>query len=300
MCTDAAGDADLAALRARARRRTATTRGWSRSARSASTTSSPASTATARQRFFAAQLELAREFELPVLLHVRRSVDSVLKHLRSCPVRGGIAHAFNGSEQQAGAFVDLGFKLGFGGAVTFERALRIRRVAAGRAARRHRDGDRRARHPAAVALPHAPRRGPPARRCATSRPSCRASPPCWPSCAASTSAALAAATTANAVAALPRLAAAPGSRRMSATRRRPSCPRSPSPNRRHPLPAPRHAWVQGSMRLDEPLDDRARIRAADDGLDAVRDEADAAPRRTPCSSAWAPRRSPGSAAAAAA
>jgi TatD DNase family protein len=78
---------------------------------------------------FAAQLELAREFDLPVLLHVRRAVDSVLKHLRTRPVRGGIAHAFNGSEQQAGAFIALGFKLGFGGALSFDRALRIRRVA---------------------------------------------------------------------------------------------------------------------------------------------------------------------------
>ena len=79
---------------------------------------------------FAAQLKLAREFDLPVLLHVRRAVDSVLKQLRTRPVRGGIAHAFNGSEQQANAFVELGFKLGFGGALTFDRALRIRRVAA--------------------------------------------------------------------------------------------------------------------------------------------------------------------------
>ena len=78
----------------------------------------------------AAQLKLAREFDLPVLLHVRRAVDSVLKQLRTRPVRGGIAHAFNGSEQQASAFVELGFKLGFGGALTFDRALRIRRVAA--------------------------------------------------------------------------------------------------------------------------------------------------------------------------
>jgi len=79
---------------------------------------------------FAAQLKLAREFDLPVLLHVRRAVDSVLKQLRAGPVQGGIAHAFNGSEQQAATFVDLGFRLGFGGALTFERALKIRRVAA--------------------------------------------------------------------------------------------------------------------------------------------------------------------------
>lgn len=80
-------------------------------------------------RAYAAQLALAREFDLPVILHVRRSADDLLKHLRRTPVSGGIAHAFNGSAQQAAAFVALGFKLGFGGALTFERALQIRRLA---------------------------------------------------------------------------------------------------------------------------------------------------------------------------
>ncbi|HEX2541943.1 MAG TPA: TatD family hydrolase [Caldimonas sp.] len=80
--------------------------------------------------FLTAQLKLAAEFDLPVLLHVRRSVDVVLKHLRASRVRRGIAHAFNGSEQQADAFRELGLRLGFGGALTFDRALRIRRVAA--------------------------------------------------------------------------------------------------------------------------------------------------------------------------
>jgi len=60
---------------------------------------------------------------------VRRSADALLKGLRRAGVRGGIAHAFNGSEQQASAFVALGFKLGFGGAMSFERALQIRRLA---------------------------------------------------------------------------------------------------------------------------------------------------------------------------
>jgi TatD DNase family protein len=80
-------------------------------------------------RFYATQLRLAREFALPVIVHVRRSADTLLKYLRQTPVVGGIAHAFNGSEQQAEAFVGLGFKLGFGGAMTFERALQIRRLA---------------------------------------------------------------------------------------------------------------------------------------------------------------------------
>ncbi len=79
------------------------------------------------------QLKLARQFGLPVVLHVRRSADRLLKHLRelgsSGPAWSGIAHAFNGSEVQAQEFIRLGFKLGFGGAVTFERALQLRHLA---------------------------------------------------------------------------------------------------------------------------------------------------------------------------
>jgi len=81
-----------------------------------------------QEHFYAEQLKLAHEFDLPVILHVRRSADTLLKHLRRTPSRG-IAHAFNGSEQQAMNFVELGFKLGFGGAMTYERALQIRRLA---------------------------------------------------------------------------------------------------------------------------------------------------------------------------
>jgi TatD DNase family protein len=84
-----------------------------------------------RQAFFyRAQLRLARKHGLPVIVHVRRSADMLLKHLRELPTGGGIAHAFNGSEQQAQAFLGLGFKLGFGGAVTFETARQLRRLAA--------------------------------------------------------------------------------------------------------------------------------------------------------------------------
>jgi TatD DNase family protein len=83
-----------------------------------------------QEHFYAAQLKLAREHGLPVILHVRRSADGLLKHLRRTEVPGGIAHAFNGSEAQAAQFAARGFKLGFGGAMTFERALQIRRLAA--------------------------------------------------------------------------------------------------------------------------------------------------------------------------
>jgi TatD DNase family protein len=82
-----------------------------------------------QERFFREQLRIARDFDLPVLTHVRRSQDQVLKHLRQIRPPAGIAHAFNGSFQQAQNFIDLGFHLGFGGAMTFTRALQIRRLA---------------------------------------------------------------------------------------------------------------------------------------------------------------------------
>jgi TatD DNase family protein len=81
-------------------------------------------------RFYTAQLKLARKHSLPVILHVRRSADMLLKGLRQTQVKGGIAHAFNGSLQQAQAFIELGFVLGFGGAMTFERATQLRHLAA--------------------------------------------------------------------------------------------------------------------------------------------------------------------------
>ena len=95
-----------------------------------------------RQEFFyIEQLKLARKHGLPVILHVRRSADRLLKGLRAVAAQGsgvppgeptwrGIAHAFNGSEQQATMFTGLGLKLGFGGAVTYARALQLRRLAA--------------------------------------------------------------------------------------------------------------------------------------------------------------------------
>ncbi|MFD1556493.1 TatD family hydrolase [Paraburkholderia silviterrae] len=83
-----------------------------------------------QQHFYDAQLRLAREFDLPAICHVRKSQDQVLKGLRRNGVRRGIAHAFNGSFQQANAFIEQGMHLGFGGNVSFERALQIRRLAA--------------------------------------------------------------------------------------------------------------------------------------------------------------------------
>jgi TatD DNase family protein len=93
---------------------------------------------TRQEHFFVEQLKLARDFDLPVLLHIRRAQDTILKHLRhfysrvgpSTQLRTGIAHAFNGSRQQADEFIKLGFKLGFGGAMTYSRATKLRELAA--------------------------------------------------------------------------------------------------------------------------------------------------------------------------
>jgi TatD DNase family protein len=89
-----------------------------------------------QEHFYREQLKLARKYDLPVVLHVRKSADRLLKHLRDlrgagskAPGWSGIAHAFNGSEVQAQEFIQMGFKLGFGGAMTFERALQLRRLA---------------------------------------------------------------------------------------------------------------------------------------------------------------------------
>ena len=127
LCVDAAGDGDLALLREALERHIGDPRlvavgeiGLDHFV--------PGLDQARGEHFFAGQLKLAREFGLPVIVHVRRSADSLLKHLRRIEVRG-IAHAFNGSAQQAEVFTGLGFKLGFGGAMTFDRALQIRRLA---------------------------------------------------------------------------------------------------------------------------------------------------------------------------
>ncbi len=78
-----------------------------------------------QERFYRAQLKLARKHGLPVILHVRRSADQLLAGLNDIAVSGGIAHAFNGSDQQAQRMVQRGFALGFGGAVTYERATQL-------------------------------------------------------------------------------------------------------------------------------------------------------------------------------
>ncbi len=80
--------------------------------------------------YFTEQLKIAHEFDLPVLLHTRHANDEVMKQLRRFNIRRGIAHAFSGSLQQAQAFINQDFKLGFGGAMTYTRATNLRKLAA--------------------------------------------------------------------------------------------------------------------------------------------------------------------------
>jgi TatD DNase family protein len=82
-----------------------------------------------QQTLFEAQLEIARSCDLPVILHVRKAHDRVLATLRRIHVIGGICHAFNGSLQQAATYRELGFRLGFGGMLTFERSSKLRALA---------------------------------------------------------------------------------------------------------------------------------------------------------------------------
>ena len=79
--------------------------------------------------FFNAQLDIAGEHQLPVILHARRSHDEILKHLKAQKLTGGICHAFNGDINQAHRYIDLGFKLGFGGMLTYERSTKLRALA---------------------------------------------------------------------------------------------------------------------------------------------------------------------------
>lgn len=80
--------------------------------------------------YFEQQVLLARKKELPVILHILKAHDQALKILRNNPVCGGTVHAFNGSLQQAEQYIELGFKLGFGGMLTYERSSKLRKLAA--------------------------------------------------------------------------------------------------------------------------------------------------------------------------
>lgn len=79
--------------------------------------------------FFQAQLEIAAEFDLPVILHIRKAHNDVLKLLKKIKVKGGSCHAFSGSYEQGMEYIKLGFKLGFGGTLTYPNARKIHALA---------------------------------------------------------------------------------------------------------------------------------------------------------------------------
>jgi TatD DNase family protein len=78
---------------------------------------------------FEAQLLIAKNHNLPVILHTRKAHDQVLQLLNKIKVKGGFCHAFNGSLQQANKYIELGFKLGFGGTLTYENSTKIHKLA---------------------------------------------------------------------------------------------------------------------------------------------------------------------------
>ena len=83
-----------------------------------------------QREYFRQQLALAREFDLPVILHARAALDEVTATLRRIGDLRGVVHSFSGSQQQAEQLWKLGFHLGIGGPVTYERAQRLRRIVA--------------------------------------------------------------------------------------------------------------------------------------------------------------------------
>ncbi len=84
-----------------------------------------------QQHLFSTQLALAREFDLPIVIHARKAVEDVIRLIRASGHHRGVIHSFNGSAQQAERLIDLGYHLGFGGAVTYDRATRLRKLVSG-------------------------------------------------------------------------------------------------------------------------------------------------------------------------
>ena len=79
-----------------------------------------------QRHYFSEQLQIARQYQLPVLIHARKSHDEVIQYLKAAQLQPGIIHAFSGSYEQAREYLKLGFKLGFGGAYTYPKASKLR------------------------------------------------------------------------------------------------------------------------------------------------------------------------------
>lgn len=81
-----------------------------------------------QEKVFRSQLKLAKRYGLPLSIHGRSAMDNIYKSLRQIQCPGGVIHAFNGSVDQAKRFVELGYKLGCGGAITYDGSRRIRKI----------------------------------------------------------------------------------------------------------------------------------------------------------------------------
>ena len=82
-----------------------------------------------QKKYFEMQLVIAEKHNLPVILHVRKAHDTVLNILKTKKITGGSCHAFSGSIQQARKYIEMGFKLGFGGTLTYPNARKIHQLA---------------------------------------------------------------------------------------------------------------------------------------------------------------------------
>ncbi len=82
----------------------------------------------AQQFYFESQLSIAAKFDLPVIVHARLAVEDVILSIKKSPATTGVVHSFNGSKEQAGRLIDLGYRLSFGGAATHPRAKKIRQL----------------------------------------------------------------------------------------------------------------------------------------------------------------------------
>ena len=83
-----------------------------------------------QKQYFVGQLRLAREFDLPVIVHARRAVDAVIAAIKQVGGLRGVVHSFPGSPEQAAQLDKLGFLLGLGGPLTYDRAQRLQRLVA--------------------------------------------------------------------------------------------------------------------------------------------------------------------------
>lgn len=90
--------------------------------------SQDATDTTMQHHWFENQLVLAREFDLPIVIHARGAVEDVISAIRESGHHSGVVHSYNGSEVQAKRLIDLGYLMSFGGAVTYERARRLREL----------------------------------------------------------------------------------------------------------------------------------------------------------------------------